>query len=381
MEKVLNIPLISQRTNELGLNQTEISEKLGVSKEAVSQWFREVSFPRPSKLLKLGQILNLAYNELVIKENEVEPVVAFRKVKSAKTTDMHFKRAKEMGYSLDKLVKYLPFEIVTKPPELLNPKNEYNYIQNAVKVIRGNLKINKITIDADDIIKCFIKYKTILIPILLGNKKNHENAIHIHLPVSATNWVYINLDTKVFDFKFWLVHELGHIFTPSLTGDEAEDFVDNFAGAFLLPAEIAKQTYYELIGYNDHQSRIPVIFNLAKRHVISPYTILYEVNKFAENNNQKKIDFGSEFHAQNNRFVNRFQLISENLFGENKPDAGEYIKVVEREFETIFFKLLRSYFKEEESSPSFVRSVLNVSVADSKEIYATIINAIHENNP
>lgn len=379
MQKKLNISLLNLRTEELGLNLTDISKELGVSREAVSQWFKNQSFPRPRKLLNLSRILNLKHGEVVVKESIDAPIVAFRKVKNAKTSETHLKRAKEIGYSLKRLVKYLPFETVTKPPELISPKIEYEYIQNAVRAIKEKLEINKIGIGIEEIIKCFNKYKTILIPVLLGSRKNHENALHIHLPESATNWVYINLDTKVFDFKFWLVHELGHIFTPNLTGEVAEDFADNFAGAFLFPEEISKNTYEQLIKNEDEDKKISVIIHLAKRYFISPYTVYYEVNKYAEHYDKPKVILDSKFHKNINKFVNSYPLISEDLFGKDKPDASEYIKLVESEFETLFFKALKGIMKNEEISASYIRNVLNISNIDAKEIYSNLLDGLHKN--
>jgi len=379
MQKELNISIISQKAKELGLNQARISKDLEVSREAVSQWLKGVVFPRPAKLLKLGHLLGLTYSELVNNENEVEPVIAFRKVRGAKTKDNHVQRAKEMGFALEKLVDFLPFETITKPPELNKPHNEYNYIQNAVKAVRERLGIKKITVEVDEIIKCFSIFKTILIPVLLGDKKNHENALHIHLPASTTNWVYINLDTKIFDFKFWLVHEIGHIFTPSLKGEEAEDFVDNFAGAFLFPIEIARTTYSDLTNQRTNRSRYSILFKLAQKYLISPYTILYEVNKYATKNNYKEIDITTEFHAVNNKFINNYHSVSQTLFGNDKPEAKKYIKVVEKEFESVFFELLKKYIIEEKSSPSYIKSVLNVSTIDSIAIFQSLLDGIHQN--
>lgn len=381
MKKNLNISLITQKREELGLNQTELSEKVGVSKEAVSQWLNGESFPRPAKLLKLSQVLNLSYNDILQRTDEFEPVIAFRKVKSTKTTDEHVKRAKEMGFVLERLVEYLPFETITKPPILNNPQNDYNYIQQTVSILRDKLGISEIKVSAKDIIKSFEKFKTILIPVLLGSKKNHENALHIHLPKSFTNWVYINLDTKVFDFKFWLVHELGHVFTPTLSGDEAEDFADNFAAAFLFPKEISEKTYFDLKDETRIRDRINHIFNLAQRYVISPYTIQKEVDKFAIHTSQKKINLGESFPAQITNFQKKFQLVSEIWFDKTKPEVDEYLEVVEREFSTVFFDTLRKYISNEKSSPSFIRSILNIPIIDSKEIYQSLLNGIQKDTP
>ena len=379
MQKSLNINLIKERLTEYGLNQAQLSKEIGVSRETVSQWFKNTIFPRPSKLLKLGKLLELSYNEIVKQEMKTEPIIAFRKVGSAKTKDKHIRRAKEMGYALERLVEYLPFEIITRPPELNNPQNNYEYIQKAARIIRERLNMNEIYVKAEDIIKSFKKFKTILIPVLLGSKKAHENALHIYLPESSTYWVYINLDTKVFDFKFWLIHELGHVLTPNLRNDEAEEFADNFAEAFLFPHKIAEITYSELRVRNSINSKINHVNNQAKKYVISPNTIYLGVNKYAENMGLTKIDLGDEFYARYNKFINSFNSVSENIFKINRPKVETYILTIEKEFDTIFFKLLKKLLEKEGGSSSFIRSVLNISILDAKEIYDYLVNGTIKN--
>jgi len=72
-------------------------------------------------------------------------------------------------------------------------------------------------------------------------------ALHIYLPDSQTTIVYLNLDTKLFDFKFWMLHELGHVKTRGLLDPAAtEAFADSFAYAPLVPKAIAEAGYQAL---------------------------------------------------------------------------------------------------------------------------------------
>ena len=103
MQKALNTNLIKERLEEYGLNQNKLSKDLGVSREAVSQWLKNKTLPRPAKLLQLGKLLSLSYDDLVSIDKSLEPKIAFRKQGSAKTTETHIKRAKEMGYALEQL--------------------------------------------------------------------------------------------------------------------------------------------------------------------------------------------------------------------------------------------------------------------------------------
>jgi transcriptional regulator with XRE-family HTH domain len=376
MKKKLNIPLIQTKLENLGLSQSKISKELSVSREAISQWLSGECFPRPDKLLKLGRVLSLKYSELVIQDELNEPIVAYRKVGNAVTKDRHITRAKEMGYALEHLVPYLPYETMTRPAALNQPKNEYKYIQEAVKAFREILDIQKIKVEVPEIINYFLFSKTILIPLLLGEKENHENALHIHLVKSATNWVFVNLDTNELDFKFWLVHELGHIIAPQLKNNEAEDFADNFAGAFLFPYEIASQVYKEAAEAKNPNKKYNVILDYARNFTIAAYTIIKEINKYAEESGLPEIEFDKTFYAINTKFAKNYPLVSSTIFNNKKPSAEEFIRITKKEYKTVFFDTLQKYVNNSSVSYSYLRSLLNLPVADSIELFNLLKNAV-----
>ncbi len=375
MQKSLNTSLIKERLTEYGYNQNKLSRELGVSREAVSQWLKNKSLPRPAKLLRLGKLLNLSYNDLVSVDKSLEPKVAFRKVGSAKTRDLHYKRAHEMGYALEQLVKFLPPEMMIKPPAFTNPIDEYSYIQKAVKLIRAKFNISNYKVEFSEVIDILNHFNAIFIPVLLGSKKYHENALHIYLPASATTWVYINLDTKVFDFKFWLTHELGHILTPSLEGKEAEDFADDFSGAFLLPGELAETQYHRLKKLRSNRQKVNFIINAANDLLVSPITIYKEVNKYAKQNKLDKVDLEKSLYAATSNFIKEYQIVSEILFEKEKPKVENYIQISVEYFHTIFFDLLMEYHKKKAVTLGFIRSILNIPLTDAKEIYDFLVNA------
>ena len=87
MKVQLNIEAVTNRAKELGLSQANIAETLQVSREAVSQWFKNEKFPRPDKLLKLVRTLNLGFDEMVISTFTVnDPVVTFHRKGERKVT-------------------------------------------------------------------------------------------------------------------------------------------------------------------------------------------------------------------------------------------------------------------------------------------------------
>ena len=57
MTNSLNIETLSRKAETLGHNQSSIAKTLGVSRETVSQWFKQEKYPRPDKLLKLARLL------------------------------------------------------------------------------------------------------------------------------------------------------------------------------------------------------------------------------------------------------------------------------------------------------------------------------------
>jgi len=374
MQKSLNTNLIKERLVEYGLNQSSLSKELDVSREAVSQWLKNKTLPKPAKLLSLGKLLKLGYSELITEEVRREPKIAFRKVGNSKTPNSHIKRAKEMGFALEQLVEFLPHELMIKPPELKSPVNSYEYIQSAANLIRDKFNITDIGIKFNEIISIINSFNAIFIPVMLGTKSNHENAIHIYLPESQTTWIYINLDTKIFDFKFWLSHELGHILTPQFSNNGAEDFADNFAGAFLFPEDLAKRKYYEVSNFKRQADKINSIISTAYDIIISPITILKEINKYAVSQKLSKINIGNTFYAATNKFTNSYNLMSEFLLGTKKTNAEKYIRLSENKFETIFFNLLRKYNKKNGLTSSYIKSILNIPITDAKEIYDYLTN-------
>ena len=124
--------------NDVGLayGKKALFAKVDVTKEAVSQWLKQSTFPRPDKLLKLAKLLDLDFNALVIRDEEDAPVVAFRRMKATKTRDHHVEKAQDIGRLLRQLVPYLPFDAFEVPPTLKDPVNDYAYLQQVAQKVR-----------------------------------------------------------------------------------------------------------------------------------------------------------------------------------------------------------------------------------------------------
>lgn len=375
MTNSLNIETLSRQAETLGHNQSSIAKALGVSRETVSQWIKQEKYPRPDKLLKLARLLELTFSDLVTKIPDLnEPVVAFRKKGAHKITPEYVEQAKDMGRILETLVPYLPFDDLAQPATLRKPVNEYEYVHKAAKRIREQIGVQ----DTDEIhfeklIDFFGKLHAVLIPVHWGHKDKHENALHIHLPESHTTWIYLNLDCKLHDFKFWMAHELGHVLAPQLEGDAGEDFAEAFAGALLVPRELAEDEYAKLDRISAVGAQVKRIKDIAERLVISPVTVFMEINKFASWSNQPALTF--DIHGAAANFNKSFKPVSDLLFGTKEPSAARYVASAKESFNSPFFDVLKKHVKSRHKTASFIQSLLNIPFIDAQNVYEELRGA------
>lgn len=372
MQKILNVSVLESSMGKAGLSQSSLADIIGVSREIVSKWLKGKKFPRPDKLFKIGMELGIEYDKLVTeKESPNAPIVAFRKKANRKTLPEHIKRAQETGKLLENLAPFLPSaDDLEKPPTLKKPSVDYNYLNTVCEKLRTDIGVpaNK-EIKFSHLIDKFNTLDAVLIPVLLGDKDKHENALHIYLPESMTAWIFINLDTNIHDFKFWMAHELGHVYAPNLKGDEAEDFADLFAQVLLFPEELAKSAYKTLSKQETVSEKIGTALRYAKKFIISPYTVKKSVDMYADTNNLPELNFGKSFYGVVTNFNKKYKPVSENIFKEDaKPSAKKYISISKTIFKTPFFDALKQYFDETEYSASFIQKVLQMPLTDSKAL-------------
>ena len=379
MDKKLNVSLIEEKLEELGMNQSGLGKKVGKTRAAVSKWMRGESFPRPPELLKLGKILSLKYRELVqILAEKPEPLVAFRKRKACKTTEEHVARAKEMGRFLEPLVPYLSFDQFVGPARLKSPVKDYEYLQSLVSKLRREMKLSDDEpIKFSNLMAKFREHQAVVIPTLWGKKNRHENALHIYLPATETTWVYLNLDSEQHDFKFWMAHEYGHVLSADLLEseklDEAEDFADAFAGALLFPESAAKRTFRSYLAARSDQRRLKVLVKKAGEFGISPYSVYMELQHYAEHHGEHFVEVAlTLLHSCIANFNKKHPTLSEQLFDNELPSADHFMRVVQEQFGTHFYKALGEYLRETQASPSAIGRIMDVSLMDARAFHSAL---------
>ena len=355
-----------------GLTQSGLAEKLNVSREAVSKWFTGKSFPAPDKLLRMGMVLGLAFDQMVtFPLATAVPIVSFRKKSNRITKDEHLDDAREKGELLKRLVKYLPKQELTRPPTLKSPADAYDYVQTVAAQVRKEMGLEgKPVIKFQDLILKFNKLHAVIIPVLWGEQQQHGNALNIHLPDSQTTWVFLNLDSNALDFKFWMAHELGHSLAPKLDGEAGEDFADRFAQALLFPETHATGLRPELGGIRSVGARIERVLTEAKNHVISPYTIRCALETYEQARGLPRTDLGevAKFMAVTTNFAKGYPTITQSFFKELPPNPADYAAVARLRFDSPFFEALSGFCMQEPGGEHFIHRVLGVSLADAKAL-------------
>lgn len=375
MHKVIHSESIKAALASRGWSQEQLATAIGESPQVVSHWLQGKHFPRPEKLLKLATTLMLGFDQLVMPDAN-QPIIAFRKKAGSKTTDEHIVKAQAMAALLKPLVDYLP-ERRALHMSLPSPSTDYVPLQNAVAEVRAKLGIGaQAVLGYEHLIKEFKDNDALLVPTLWGEKKNHKNALHIFLPDKKVTFVYLNLDTHLEDFKFWMAHELAHVYTPDLAGtNEGEDFADAFAGALLFPQGCAEAAYAQATRVNGVQAVLKTLLEHAHGHSISLYTVFRQVQNYAQAKGMQLLQLSDvQVHAVRSNQHNG--LVSEALFKPLPPSAEALIAVTANLFCSGFFAALKTMLVERETGPGYLQQVMDIGLQDATALHLALVGEI-----
>lgn len=372
MHKVIHTESIKTALAARGWSQEQLATAIGESPQVVSHWLQGKHFPRPEKLLKLATTLMLGFDQLVMPDAN-QPIIAFRKKAGSKTTDEHIVKAMAMAALLRPLVDYLP-ERRALHLSLTSPSTDYVPLQNAVAEVRAKLGIGaQAVLGYEHLIKEFKDNDALLVPALWGEKKNHKNALHILLPDKSVTFVYLNLDTHLEDFKFWMAHELAHVYTPELAGtNEGEDFADAFAGALLFPKGCAEAAYAQATQVHDV---LKTLLAHAHAHSISLYTVFREVRNFAQAKGLHPLQL-SEVQVHAVRSNQHNGLVSEALFKPVAPNAEALIAITANLFCSGFFVALKTMLVERGTGPGYLQQILDIGLQDATALHRALVGEI-----
>lgn len=375
MQKIVHSESIKAAMAAKGWDQKQLANELGVSAQAVTNWMKGVDFPRPATLLKLATTLSLGFDQLVMADQANQPVIAFRKKGGSKTTDDHLMRARAMGALLKPLAGYLPARQSLRT-QISDTSLAYESLQATAAAVRAKLGLGQeAVLSYEHLISQFAQNDAVIVPVMWGAKNRHENALHILLPADNVTFIYLNLDTRLEDFKFWMAHELAHVFTPTLAGkDEGEDFADAFAGALLFPKELAHRAYVSASSKRSPSSVISALHDFAQHHQISIFSVFSEVNKYATATGLAALTLGAaQVHAARNSDGVRGELVSATLFKPTPPVPTVYIAAAHSVFQSAFFPALQAMLRERGTGVGYVQQVMSLALPDAQAIHDELL--------
>jgi transcriptional regulator with XRE-family HTH domain len=372
MQKVIHSEKIKESLRARGWSQKELAAELGVTGQAVTNWIKGTDFPRPDKLLKLATTLKLNFADLVITPAKDQPVIAFRKKGGARTTDEHIVKAMAMGALLKPLLPFLP-ELRCLRVQIPAPTLQYDALQTVAAEVRARIGLGAQAILLyEHLIGEFESNGAVIVPVLWGEKQNHKNALHILLPLEQVTFIFLNLDTRLEDFKFWMAHELAHVYTPDLAGTDAgEDFADAFAGALLFPKALAELAYLQASKHRNAAGEIKELQRHAAAHAISLYSVFCEVRRYAVMQGLPDLRCkDSDIHAIRTNL--RGKLVSEILFEPTPPEPPAYIAAAHNVFRSAFFPALQRMTRSKGTGPGYIQQVMDIPMQDAAALHAEL---------
>ncbi len=372
MHKVIHSEKLKQALQARGWTQKDLATELEVTAQAVTNWMKGADFPRPDKLLKLATVLKLNFADLVQGSAKDQPVIAFRKKGGAKTTDAHVLKAIAMGSLLKPLVAFLP-ELRSLRVQIPSPTTQYDGLQAMAAEVRTRIGLGgQAVLSYEHLIDQFGTNGAVIVPVLWGEKQNHKNALHILLPQEQVTFIFLNLDTRLEDFKFWMAHELAHVYTPDLAGsDEGEDFADALAGTLLFPRSLAEVAYVQAARHSAVAGEVRELQRLADAHSISLFSVFREVNNYAKAQGLAPLRCReTDIHAIRNS--QRGKLVSESLFEPTPPEPAAYIAAAQNQFRSAFFAALQRMVKSKGTGAGYVQQIMDISMQDAAALHGEL---------
>ena len=370
-DKALNTELIKGRLRSMGLSQKELAAEVDVTAQAVTNWLKGKDFPRPPALLRMATALGISLDELLLRDDPAKPVVAFRKKGSSKTTQAHIENAEHIGWLLRPLVEFLPEQSQIRPA-FRTTKYSNEVVATAAAQVREKLVGEKKIVKYRDLIDEFLRCGAVVVPVLLGKQEKHKNALHIQLPPEDITFIFLNLDTRIEDFKYWMAHELGHVYTPHLAGsEEGEDFAELFAAELLFPASLAAQAYEEIKHLGTQTQKLDSLKQIASELEISVYTVYTRLQSYVKTKKLSELNISeTSVHKLRNLYVTT--NMSDMLFKTSSPSAKQYVTVARSQFKSCFFDAMSRMIEVQDVGSGYLQQVLNITHTEAAEIHQVL---------
>lgn len=363
---MLNLPVIKSAMDKLGLTGSGLAQACQVSKEAVSNWLSGDSIPRPGKLPKLAETLQLTVEQLFVSDEAPAPVVAYRTKNNRPVTGTALEAAQEVALHLRELSQYVEPRLKYEPRQLKDPQLDVGYVREIAAETRDSLGLApEQVLTNEHLVRLFKSFGAYLVPVFWGlNKERHENALNVYLPDSKESWVVFNVGCKKDDYKYWLAHEYAHCLSLHKLQDEAgETFSELFAQFLLFPDEVAQSCLTEMQATNKPKN---VAKSYAERLDISIVTVVRGLDRLLVEQGKPKTGLeNSAFWKRWSAGRAKMPSFAYELFGTDTPTVENFIAKCEHVYETPVFKALTTLQHEQGGrNPSLIAATLKIGLGE-----------------
>jgi transcriptional regulator with XRE-family HTH domain len=230
---MLNLTFIKSQMQALGLTQSALAQRCGVSRETVSQWLAGEFGPRPSALLRLAETLQTDL-EAVLAESTRLPFAtrwcdALAPHLVPKVCDVdHAAQAQEFAGQLRTLCAYLPRQLLAKP-QLRSPELSADYLTAATAALgltrdKGGRLRNPAHLQ---LVGLHQRFGSILIPVYWPHSS--KSGAVVALPDEDQFFVYVNLRNSWRGVFRTLAESLGYCHAFRAEESLRTAFADRFA--------------------------------------------------------------------------------------------------------------------------------------------------------
>lgn len=103
---------LAEKRKKIGLTQDEVSEKLGVTPQAVSKWENNVSCPDITLLPQIAKLYNTTVDEILSPDEEISPAVKVVEPSARKSKDDMILKINVLSSDGDKVKVNLPIPLI-----------------------------------------------------------------------------------------------------------------------------------------------------------------------------------------------------------------------------------------------------------------------------
>ena len=219
-----------------GLSQRALAEKAGVSAMAISKYERDLDMPSSGVLIRLAQTLNVKVEFFLRPVSVSLSAPAYRRRVSLRVKDQNV----ILGQAQEWLERYIDVEsLFGGPPEFTMPDVDRSIatlddVERVVLDLRRNWELGRGPIE--NLVE-ILEARGIKVGMVEGAAKFDALTLwaNDHTPV-----IVIKRSMPGDRQRFNLAHELGHLLLEPTEGVDEEKAAYRFAGAFLVPAPMAR---------------------------------------------------------------------------------------------------------------------------------------------